>query len=70
MKNIHKNMCLSAAVVFFVPVMGVGLLCANLAKTIPLPVGYTTLSFPQIDAHSAAIFSATPSAPPALKVVA
>ncbi len=71
MKNTHKNMCLSASVVFLVPVLGIALLCANLARTVPFPVvGYAALDLPQVNAQSAAVLTATPSAPPALKVVA
>ena len=65
-----KDLYLSAAVVFLVPVLGTCLLFANLTRAVPFPVSMGFPNLPQISAQTMSVYTATPEAPPALKVVA
>ncbi len=67
-----KDNYLSAAVIILVPVIGTCLLVANLARAVPFPMsmGFPNLPQMQMSAQNIAIDTATPEAPPVLKVVA
>ncbi len=65
-----KDSYLSAAVIFLIPVLGAVLMCANFARPVPFPMNFGFPALPQMDAQTMAVTTATPTAPPALKVVA
>ncbi len=65
-----KDMYIYTVGIFLIPLIGMCLLFANLGRTSPFPVSLDFPNVPQINAQSMAMMTATPSAPPALKVVA
>ncbi|MCX7123214.1 MAG: hypothetical protein NTV32_06055 [Gammaproteobacteria bacterium] len=47
-----KDVYLSAAVIFFIPVVGACLLIANLARSVPFPVSMGFPNLPQVAVQS------------------